>query len=524
MRWFNRFIISYCRSSIFYTVITLCSIFATGLFVDQYILAKWLLVLLFLSFWGISTVLTPPSNISRLTFHKWFSFVCLFHTVLIILVSICVIVQIYVLGNWKNPRDSIYPFDNVAGVVSCIVPLIPFALHECRKHSKSILYVVIITAFIALLSTESRTGIISASVTFSVYCFLEKPRNKNYIVYPLILLAIVILPLIIILRPESVIGRLLVWIVSFHMIVDKPIFGFGSGGFERYYMDYQATYFSENPTSSMLIYSDNIRTPFNEYLLILVNFGCVGFIFFLLLVYLLFGWYRKSVFEGRNVALCSLLSISIMALSSYPLVYPFVWIIMIVNIIVLVPKKINFMVMRAYRSYNFSMRIILGALSFLLMSCTTKQISLERILYKYTSGDIKWFSKSDIPDQIRNSGLYMFEMSTLAYEKGNYELSIKLLKKCLDLRANYDTTLDLGIAYMKTNEYGEARQCMIKAHNMIPSRFYPLYYLAIIAEIEHKTDEKDKLCNEILSKKVKVYSSDILIIRHKAKKMLDDNT
>lgn len=78
----------------------------------------------------------------------------------------------------------------------------------------------------------------------------------------------------------------------------------------------------------------------------------------------------------------------------------------------------------------------------------------------------------------------------------------------------------IGEVYFKMNKFAESRRYLTKAHNMCPSRFYPLYHLAVISEKEHRKEETYRICNEIINKPIKVYSRDVMLIKHKARMML----
>ncbi len=57
------------------------------------------------------------------------------------------------------------------------------------------------------------------------------------------------------------------------MIKDKPIVGHGIGAFEAHYMEYQASYFERHPDSKYTMLADNVKHPFNEFLLVGVQLG-----------------------------------------------------------------------------------------------------------------------------------------------------------------------------------------------------------------------------------------------------------
>ena len=62
------------------------------------------------------------------------------------------------------------------------------------------------------------------------------------------------------------------------MIKHEPFTGYGVGGFSAHYMDYQAQYFKEHPDSQFAILADNIKSPFNEYLSVGVQFGILTWV------------------------------------------------------------------------------------------------------------------------------------------------------------------------------------------------------------------------------------------------------
>lgn len=87
-------------------------------------------------------------------------------------------------------------------------------------------------------------------------------------------------------KQDSADGRLLAWQISVEMIADRPVFGWGSDGFDTFYMPYQADYFSRHPNSPFLLLADNLSHPFNEFLWFSVQYGIAGLIFLLFIL----GW------------------------------------------------------------------------------------------------------------------------------------------------------------------------------------------------------------------------------------------
>lgn len=95
------------------------------------------------------------------------------------------------------------------------------------------------------------------------------------------------------LKPQSVDGRVLVWLSTIKMIKDKPVLGFGTGAFRQNYMNYQAQYLTTISNEQFKNLASDTSIAFNEPLKILTEQGIIGTI---ILVALL-----VSVFRAKNV-------------------------------------------------------------------------------------------------------------------------------------------------------------------------------------------------------------------------------
>lgn len=91
------------------------------------------------------------------------------------------------------------------------------------------------------------------------------------------------------LQDVSSAERVYRWVAAFHMFKDRPLTGYGPGNFYPHYMEHTVlsfrTYVSDNPERS---------TVHNYYLLMLVEQGFIGFILFMLLVFVI-------LFTGENI-------------------------------------------------------------------------------------------------------------------------------------------------------------------------------------------------------------------------------
>lgn len=91
------------------------------------------------------------------------------------------------------------------------------------------------------------------------------------------------------LQDVSSAERVYRWVAAFHMFQERPFTGYGPGNFYPYYKEHTVlsfrTYVSDNPERS---------TVHNYYLLMLVEQGIIGFILFMLLVFMI-------LFTGENI-------------------------------------------------------------------------------------------------------------------------------------------------------------------------------------------------------------------------------
>lgn len=142
-----------------------------------------------------------------------------------------------------------------------------------------------------LILSASRTGMLTGMC--SVFIMMRHrfqgikkylpDRNRSAI---LLVIGILLLGGLYYWKQDSADGRLLAWQISVEMIADRPVFGWGSDGFDTFYMPYQADYFSRHPNSPFLLLADNLSHPFNEFLWFSVQYGIAGLIFLLFIL----GW------------------------------------------------------------------------------------------------------------------------------------------------------------------------------------------------------------------------------------------
>lgn len=255
-------------------------------------------------------------------------------------ILLCAISQaLYGIWQWGQSSSAMSgSFDNPAGLASLLAFSLPFGCYGTESRNPlwryaSVFGVAVLT--VAILLTESRSGILSAAVVLALY-FLKragKHRKKLVLFGSIVCLAGSVFMYL--HKKDSADGRLLIWLCSCQMVKDKPWSGHGFRGFQSSYMDYQAQYFREHSDSRYVLLADDVKHPFNEYLLLLVSLGFIGAFFFLAIIVLLIRAWRIHPHGSSDVAALCLVAVAIFSLFSYPFRYPHTWILCACSVIIL---------------------------------------------------------------------------------------------------------------------------------------------------------------------------------------------
>jgi O-antigen ligase len=223
-------------------------------------------------------------------------------------------------------------FDNPAGFAASLCAAFPFLLYFAFGKSpwqRGLTWIAAGVVAVAVALSASRAGVFSLVVVCAAASFYKFPRLKKYKA-AMLTLCLLVLAGLYLQKKDSANGRMLIWRCSWEMVKEKPLLGYGAGGFKAGYMSVQAKYFEEHPDSELAMLAGNVNRPFNEYVGLAVSYGLAG-------VFLLFfaGWFiRKSYLRCKNtlqarMAAWCLLAVAVFACFSYPLAYPFVWVVSI---------------------------------------------------------------------------------------------------------------------------------------------------------------------------------------------------
>jgi len=226
------------------------------------------------------------------------------------------------------------------------------------------------------------------------------------------------------------------------------------------------------------------------------------------------------------------MSIAVFAFFSYPLRYPFVWVVGILSVSVIL-----------FQGYATSLRggTTKQSRTPLAMTMPVLMLLFAGIVcfksYSRLRTDLKWCkvahlslagqTKQMLPEyqilhtKLRNNELFLYNYAAELNFANRYEESLSVAKECESLWADYDLQMLLADNYLQMKNYPEAEQHYQKAAAMCPAKFVPLYKLFQLYETTGEKENICKIAKIIIDKPVKVISPTVNQIKIEVKRKTD---
>lgn len=510
-------IIMLIRSLLLLTLMS--SVLSIGGFLDYYLLPKWLFCLFFLNLSFICIIILKLWVPLKLSPKKFEEKIISYYKLVSIILCVGSLFHIFILKTWVSLGSPIFTYDNTAGLCATICPITPFFLKDLNKnfYYNSI---CILLVFTVLIVTKSRAGFIATIIP--LLFFVVQRSKTTFKGLPLIIILILLTSILslFIFKKDSTIGRLYIWFITIRMIQRGPLDGYGFAGFRKNYMNFQADFFKNNIDSQFSIIADNSKTAFNEYLELIVVFGIWGIFFLCFLLFAFIYIYRNSTSKNKKILLLSIISIMILSSFSYPFDYPFTWLITFANImallkgIPLVPDRVRLKKLVFKRGVFYIFLFIHGSMVPYICYKISCEIQLKHAFY---TNDLTEIEKLNIV--FCDNPYFHYHKFIIYFRNQDFKKATNSLLICKKKWADYNIMLFLGYTYIQQHKFKKAYSILKTAHYMCPSRFYPLYFMALISKERKDEDLFNILSNEILNKKIKIYSNDIMLIRYNIRKI-----
>ena len=484
--------------------------------VDAYISSKWYFTLLalcfsvtFLSIWNI--LHNKIFKIKLTTYYK-------------IIITISLLQSLYGLYQWTRPTLNnnhwiCGSFDNPTGFAACLIGGFPFALGWKAKNKieeKAIwmfAFIVIVTIFLS----ESRSGILSLTIMCLIIChkhFYLKVRRLYITIGSLFFIVCLYF-----LKKDSADGRLLIWKCSWEMFKEAPFLGHGLNSFRANYMKYQAEYFKQSPDSAYTILADNVLHPFNEYWHILLNWGVIGLFILIIFIVFLLRIYISNPDSNKKIAILSLIGIGIFSLFSYPLSYPFIWLIVCFDLYILLKDLFN--ISQHLRIYLYILAIVGGMIgSYKIIQFIHAEYCWKNIAYKTSKNSLLCYN--DLYKTLDKNPYFLYNYAVFLLRIGDYGKSLEITLECQKYWSDYELELLLGNILQSQGNFHAAEIHFQEAFFMCPSRFIPLYYLMELYKKNGNLEKCQTTARLIIKKPIKINSPQIHLIKTRAKQLISE--
>lgn len=428
----------------------------------------------------------------------------------------------------------------------CVLTCYLLGLENDKRRSLSgkivrvISFVTLVLILIILPSLHSRAATISIIIALSTLgLLLIKETIINHIRrYKIVYISgavLIFISLFIVfyqIRSGSIEGRLLVWKITGSIIWNKPLLGHGLDSFKKIYSNYQIDYFKMHPNSNAeILLSDEVTMAFNEILQLLSETGLIGLVLIILIVFsvLKYKWQTSasnpySIIFNLGIKV-SLLGFCVFSLFSYPFSVTELTLLFFMLLGLFDPS---------IKESTYSRRLIGNTkmVRFTVYIVLIVMIINTPTMISQFQGYKNWFKALNSPtlaasknyflvaqSNLRNNGVFLSTYGKFHFNSDSFQEAASLLEK--KEGKTYEDLILLGDCYRSMAKDSLAIHNYQQAYYLLPHRFVPLGKQLDIHV--HNKNEKyaGAIAAQILSKEIKVPSSEIEFIRSKAQSVID---
>lgn len=401
------------------------------------------------------------------------------------------------------------------------------------KNWPAILLTVICLILAALV--QSRSFVIGFSVSI-LFIIISNPsfslnRKRLLIAFGFLLSLGIFLSFF--TKVDSSLGRILIYKISFKILIDHYLFGVGLGKFPVVYGEYQIEYFKIGGyTTKELLLADNTKHAFNDYLQFVIETGVIGFVF---LIFML-SFIVKSIFRSleKHPKPSTLLMFSIVQLISISTAAIFMHILEKAAFQLLFVTAASIVI---YHAFFFNHNILKGGFfaaviySYILYSHYGFYLSN----YKYYK-ELKQAKESFQTGYIREA--FRYYKNIAPYFDGdvhflteyanvlcllNYNREAEnIMQKVVKMDNANVLYHKLADCYFKNGKLREAEETYIRAVYRVPNRFNTRFSLFNFYIMTGQFDKASVTGKAILVLPIKIPSEKVQLIRRKVAVTLSD--
>jgi hypothetical protein len=310
------------------------------------------------------------------------------------------------------------------------------------------------------------TKVVKVNWKYSVACFVGLLLGLKYLYS---------------FKQDSADGRMLIWKSTLLLIRESLLFGNGFGAFGARYNFYQATYFCINRSSQFENLAANSKVAFNEFLQITADFGIIGLLLFLFVIYHFFRGCLSLPYPYKIYSI----SIGIVFLISFSFSYPFRSVNLHGLLIVALPlltflfpsKKIS---VGRYLKIGLLFCLCLGLVFngvWIYKQVKARMIwnnAFEAVLENDYDNAVTLCKKIDNLDYDPN---FLYFYGSVLLEKQELQLALTVFKKAELLMADNDLYLNIGDCYTLMGNKTMAINYYKLSNMVVPHKLLPKFKL-----------------------------------------------
>ena len=407
------------------------------------------------------------------------------------------LLQVY---GYEPSNHSVYAltgsFYNPGPYSGFLAMCLPVALHEWLKGKgiwKHVALAALVLMLVVLPSGMSRSAWLAALVAsgyvWAMHYREEVCRYWKFFCIGGLLLAVFGVGAYY-WKKDSADGRLLMWKVASHAVLEHPWQGVGWEHVAGAYGEAQERYFASGVATEQEEHVAGApEYVFNEYLQVAMAWGVPALCAILLVVVGCFCLGHRE----RMFGVCgALLSLGVFSFSSYP-----------------------FQFMEFIAAFIALLVVCLMRLRDVYLQVSVLVIGLGIGLYLYDYREAH---------PMRNAHT-MFERAHSLHKVGEWEASTELLKETMRISSDAMLLNIIGKNCQAQGNYKEAEEWFIRSTHRLPNRIYPYYLLAKLYAEHPDVFPKGKLegaAQMVLEKEAKVESTAIRQMREEVKVLLEE--
>lgn len=413
------------------------------------------------------------------------------------------------------------PFDNPTGIGMCLAILFPYVLYHLpaeHRNRQRMRQACACLLLLTIVLSGSRTAIAATGAAFLVlYAYRIRRKHLRWILI-LILLACMALYLY---KPVSANGRLFMWWIGGRLASGHWWSGNGWNGFDHGYMLEQAAYFLQHPHSMWAQVADDVRSPFNEYLLFFIRFGLVGVLWLAVTTLCLYRRIRPNYCTLKLPAVASLCALSVCGCFSYPSYYISIVLIGVTGIGILCSSTSQQPSTRPAPVIYTG--VISLALVIALFGCGYCYHTYERprLQLEQRSADGERSRELDQAYEalhhtgyFKSHAVFLYNYALHLYEQGYYPKALTVLHSYRSLRNDYDGQMLYAYTLARLSRRPDAIGAFKLASAMLPGRLQPRYELMRLYDQAGNQNQARREAQAALQLPLKVSNQKTDYLRH----------